>query len=174
MEQTQVPSYIKTLHKPHSNGKSQDRRVWGIELGMTWVPYFTATNAVGITALPSAALGAPLRLRLGKDGSVQFSKAGRPALSVASELRNEVKLVQDNFIAELQAFSGLVQREDVEAYAAQVQAAQEAGAPIVNDAKARIDAAIAEMAKPKVESTPNTNGKLVEPSAPRRREKVAA
>ena len=43
---------------------------------MVWVPFFTATNVTGETAVPSEDLGAPLRLSKAKDDSVKFTQGG--------------------------------------------------------------------------------------------------
>ena len=41
---------------------------------------------MGDTAIPSEALGAPLRLGYNKDGTVKFSNSGKPVIRVAKEL----------------------------------------------------------------------------------------
>ena len=79
------PSYIKSLLIP-SIRKPQGRRVWSIDLEQVWLPFFTATNTQGDTAIPSASLGCPLRLGYDKTGAVRFTQAGRPVVRIAKEL----------------------------------------------------------------------------------------
>ena len=55
------PNYIKSLLIP-SIKKPQGRKVWSIDLEQVWLPFFTATNTQGDTAIPVDALGCPLRL----------------------------------------------------------------------------------------------------------------
>ena len=103
----EVPGYIAALLQPQP-GKTAGRRVWSIDLETVWLPFFTATNTVKATAIPSDALGAPLRLAYGKDGEVRFSPTGRPVVKVAAEIAAQVKVVRENFIANLQTFTGQV------------------------------------------------------------------
>lgn len=177
----EVPQYITRLHQAKGNGKARDRRAWGIEVGAVWLPYFTATNAVGLSNLAPETLGAPLRLRL-KDGEVQFTKGGRPSLTIAKELSGEIAHVKANFEAELLSFVNLVQHESPDAYKAQVDAAHQAGEPIMADMNRQVAEAVAALQpKPTQESTP-TPGEFPqsptpEESAPakrRSREPVAA
>ena len=136
----EVPKYIATLLTPSATAPS-DRRVWSIPLQGVLVPFFTATNTVKATAIPSDALGAPLRLAYEKDGQVRFSEAGRPVIRVAKEIGDQVKVVRENFVANLQSFTGLVIKKDKDGYMAQVKAAQAAGAPIVAKDQASLKAA---------------------------------
>jgi len=73
-----TPNYIRALLIPTNGSKPRARRVWGIDLETIWLPFFTATNVMGDTAIPADAMGAPLRLGYNADGSVKFSKTGRP------------------------------------------------------------------------------------------------
>ncbi|MDD4986305.1 MAG: hypothetical protein PHQ43_11060, partial [Dehalococcoidales bacterium] len=68
MEQNQNPNYVSALLMPRAESKS-DRRAWSIPLLGVWVPFFTATNAAGESAIPSEVLGAPIRLQRNKDGT---------------------------------------------------------------------------------------------------------
>lgn len=138
----EIPQYITRLHQANGSGKARDRRAWGMEVGATWLPYFTATNAVGLSNLAPETLGAPLRLRL-RDGEVQFTKDGRPSLTIAKELSAEIAHVKANFEAELHTFVNMVQQESPDAYKAQVEASQQAGEPIMADIKRQVDEAIA-------------------------------
>jgi hypothetical protein len=141
----EIPGYIAALLQPQT-GKSTGRKVWSIDLETVWLPFFTATNTAKKTTIPSEALGAPLRLQYEDDGEVKFSKTGRPVIRVASEIADQVKLVRENFVANLQSFTGMVIKKDKDGYMAQVKAAQTAGAPIVDKDQAALDAAYAAQA----------------------------
>ena len=140
-----TPNYIKSLLIPSSNGnKPRARRVWGIDLETIWLPFFTATNTMGDTAIPADALGAPLRLGYNADGSVKFSKTGRPVTKVAKDIADSVKLVKDNFTAGLLAYASGVITDNPDGYKAQVEAAKVAGEPILTQDRANLDKALAE------------------------------
>jgi len=81
----ETPNYIKALLMPNGK-KPAGRKAWSIDLETVWLPFFTATNTVGDTHISPDALGAPLRLAYDADGSVKFSKTGRPITKVAKEL----------------------------------------------------------------------------------------
>ena len=154
----ETPSYIAALLQPQPS-KPTGRKVWSIDLETVWLPFFTATNTVKATAIPSEALGAPLRLQYEDDGEVKFSKAGRPVVRVVKEIADQVKVVRENFVANLQSFTGLVIKKDKDAYKAQVEAAQTAGAPIVARDQASLKAAYDALAvKAEVEPEVSTNG----------------
>ncbi|MBF8267723.1 MAG: hypothetical protein HW388_1231 [Dehalococcoidia bacterium] len=124
-----TPPYIATLLQPNGK-KAPSRKVWSIDLEHIWVPFFTATNVMEETSVPSEDLGAPLRLALAKDGSVRFSQTGRPALRVAPVLNSHIQMVRENFTATLINYTGKVAAEMKDAYRAQVEAAQKAALPI--------------------------------------------
>jgi len=126
----EIPNYIAALLQPQP-GKTVGRKVWSIDLETVWLPFFHATNVAKATAIPAEALGAPLRLAYEKDGSVRFSESGKPVIRVAKEIGDQVKVVRENFTANLLSFAGQVARKEKDAYKAQVEAAQAAGAPIV-------------------------------------------
>ncbi len=147
----ETPTYITALLQQRNGKKAPSRRAWSIDVESVWVPFFTATNAAGESHLPSEALGAPLRLAKDKDGSVKFTKAGRPVLRLAPELNQQVAIVRENFVAGLQAFTGQVQEQQADAYQAQLDAAREAAAPIHEKAEADVNAAL-EMAKAAAEA----------------------
>jgi len=139
---TEAPSYIKALLKP--NGKqSQGKRVWSIDLETVWLPFFYATNLSGLTAIPLDSLGAPIRLAYTADGSVKFTKSGRPATKVVKEISDNVKMVKENFIANLISFANTVRTENPDTYNELVRQAQEAGAPIRERDRKNLDEAIA-------------------------------
>ena len=120
-----VPNYIATLLQPTAS-RPRGRKVWSVDLETVWIPFFLATNAVKATAIPSEALGAPLRLRYDKDGEVRFTKTGRPSLKVATEVAANVRMVRENFVANLQSFTGRVMSQAKDDYKAEVEAAQAA------------------------------------------------
>ena len=130
------PSYIKQLLQPNGN-KRQGRRVWSIDLETVWLPFFHATNVMGDTAIPSEALGAPIRLSYDKDGAVKFSKSGRPVTKVVKELTQTVTLVRENMVATLQDYTHQVAEGKASQYKASVTTALKAGKPIL--AKDRLD-----------------------------------
>ena len=85
----ETPDYIKALLRPNGR-KPAGRRVWSIDLETVWLPFFTATNTMGDTAIPHEALGAPLRLAYNADGTVKFSQTGRPVIKVAKEIADMI------------------------------------------------------------------------------------
>ena len=87
-------------------------------------------------------MGAPLRLAYNQDGSVKFSKAGKPVISVAKDISDNVKLVRENFVAGLQSYSNKVASEHGEAYTAMVKACLEAGKPILDNDKVKLNEAM--------------------------------
>jgi len=137
----QTPNYIKNLLTPTPK-TATDRRVWSIPLETVWLPFFTATNAMGDTAIPSDALGCPIRLAYDQDGSVKFSKTGRPVSKVVKPLADSVNLIRQNFVANLQEYAHQVAEGKQEEYAHQVELAQQAGQPIIAHDKAELDKAV--------------------------------
>lgn len=129
-ERMEIPSYIKALLIP--NGKRPaGRKAWSIDLETVWLPFFTATNVTGDTRIPSEALGAPLRLAYDSDGSVKFSKSGRPITKIAKDLADNVRMVRENFTGGLCAFANGVITDNPDGYKAQAAMAREAGEPIL-------------------------------------------
>ena len=143
----ETPSYIKSLVIPTTR-KAQGRKVWSIDLEQVWLPFFTATNTMGDTAIPKDALGCPLRLGFDKTGAVRFTQAGRPVIRVAKEIADSVRLVRDNFTANLLSYAGSVIRDNAEAYKAQLQSAKVAGEPIYRHDREQLESAL----KAKVEA----------------------
>ena len=115
-----TPNYIKSLLAPNTK-KPQGRKVWSIDLETVWLPFFTATNTMGDTAIPSDALGCPMRLLMTKVGAVRFSQSGKPVIRVAKELSDNVRLVRDNFTANLINYAGEVMTEHPNEYKQQVE-----------------------------------------------------
>ena len=136
-----TPTYIKSLFTPNAK-QPQGRKVWSIDLQAVWLPFFTATNAMGDTAIPSDAIGAPLRLGYDKAGAVRFGQSGKPVVRVAKEIADNVRLVRDNFTANLLSYAGQVQAENTEGYKAQLAQANKAGAVIVNYDKVQLSLAL--------------------------------
>ncbi len=136
-----TPNYIKSLLLPNSRSP-QGRRVWSIDLETVWLPFLTATNTMGDTAIPSDALGSPIRLAYDRDGSVKFSKTGRVVSRVAKPIADSVTLIRQNFVANLQRYSEQVATDRQEDYAKQVEMATIAGKPIIAHDKAELDKAI--------------------------------
>ena len=160
-----TPSYITALLMPNGK-KSAVRRVWGIDLTTCWLPFFTATNTQGDTAIPADALGSPMRLAYASDGSVKFSKTGRPVTKVVKDIADNVRLVKDNFTASLLAYAEQVVADNPEGYKAQVELARVAGEPILSKDKANLDNALAkqrEEALAEAVGKPSHRGKKTEP-----------
>jgi len=138
-----TPSYIKSLLTPNGK-KPTGRRVWSLDLESIWQPFFFATNLQGDTAIPLDALGAPLRLAYNQDGSVKFSKSGRPVIKVAKPIADSVKLVRENFAANLVAYAESVAEANPKGYETLQRNAIKAGKPIVTADNANMRKAVAE------------------------------
>ena len=122
-------TYIKRLLTP--NGKKQaGRRVWSIDLETVWVPFLTATNTTGDSAVTPEALGCPLRLAYAKDGSVKFNQNGKPTIRVNKTLSDTIRIIRENFTATLITHTESVIEEYPEEYKAQVELNHKAGQPI--------------------------------------------
>jgi hypothetical protein len=52
-----------------------------------WVPFFSATNLLGDTALSDTAMGAPIITPIGEDGVPKFNRNGEPVRQVLPEGR---------------------------------------------------------------------------------------
>ena len=137
----QTPNYIKSLLLPTTKSP-QGRRVWSIDLETVWLPFFTATNTMGDTAMPSDALGCPIRLAYDKDGSVKFGRTGRPVTRVAKPISEGVTLIRQNFVANLQQYAEQVAESKPEDYATQLEMANKAGMPILTHDKGELDKAV--------------------------------
>jgi len=102
---------------------------------------------MGDTAIPSDALGCPLRLGYDKAGAVRFTQAGRPVVRVAKEIGDSVRLVRDNFTANLLNYAGSVIKDNGEGYKAQVALAKKAGEPIIQHDRLQLHLALEAKAK---------------------------
>jgi hypothetical protein len=161
-----TPSYIKALLAPNGR-KPSGRKVWSIDLETVWLPFFTATNAMGESNIPHDAIGAPLRLALATDGSVKFSKSGRPVTKVVKDLADTVRMMRENFATELQRYAGTVLKDNPEEYKAQLELARQAGEPIIAKDKALLDEAIAramEQAVAEAEAQPKPKAEELVPA----------
>ena len=138
----ETPNYIKSLLTPNGR-KPAGRKAWSIDLETIWIPFFTATNTAGETHIPVDALGCPLRLAYDADGSVRFSKAGRPIMKVAKDLADTIRMVRENFSAGLLGYTEQVVARDKAGYKAQVELAHKAGEPIIAKDRANLEKAIA-------------------------------
>ena len=138
----QVPEFIDMLLRP-APIRTAERKVWGIGLETVVVPFLTATNVCNKTAIPSEALGAPLRLQYDKDGQPKFSdRTGKPIIRVAGEIGQQVRLMRENYTANLAHFTATVLKAEPEKYNAEVQSARTAGQPIVERDRQSIRTAI--------------------------------
>ena len=137
----ETPNYIKTLLLPNGK-KPAGRKVWSIDLEMVWLPFFTATNVMGDSHLAPDVIGAPIRLAYDPDGSVKFSKAGRPVTKVVKDLSDSIRLVRENFTAGLLSYAQAVVTEKPEDYKAEIDRASKAGEPIANKDRASLDKAL--------------------------------
>jgi hypothetical protein len=138
MEQT-TPGYISALVKPLP-GRGSDRRAWSIPLAGVWLPFFTATNTAGETAIEAEALGAPLRLQYEKDGTPKFSQNGKPVIRIVKELADQIRIVRENFMAGLLSYAQTVRKTMPGEFKAQVEAAQKAGETITTKDAAALTA----------------------------------
>lgn len=158
-----APNYIKSLFKPNGQ-KPVGRKVWSIDLETVWLPFFTATNADGVTMIPNEALGAPLRLACEKDGTPKFRDDGRPVIKVAKDIGDHVKLVRENFVAGLQAYANNVATKQTEAYKEQVRLNHEAGRPIVDRDRQALESAIEQAMRAAMDGTPTEPAPEQEPA----------
>jgi len=136
--------------------KPAGRKVWSIDLELVWLPFLTATNVMGDTRLPHEALGAPLRLAYDADGSVKFSKTGRPITKVAKDLSDTIRMVRDNFTAGLSSYANGVIAKRANDYKVALELADKAGAPIVTRDRANLEVALARQMEEAIASATET------------------
>lgn len=135
------PGYIKQLLQPNGS-KKQGRRVWSVDLETVWLPFFHATNVMGDTAIPSDALGSPIRLAFDRDGAVKFSRTGRPVTRVVKDITQTVTLIRENMVANLQDYTAQVAEAKASQYKQSVSQAIKAGKPIIEKDRHELDKAI--------------------------------
>jgi hypothetical protein len=167
----ETPEYIRQLLLPSTRAK-RGRRVWSIDLETVWLPFFTATNVMGDTAIPLEALGAPLRLAHSKDGSVKFSASGRPVIRVAKEISQNVALVRENFTAHLQQYAELVATDKEKDFNRAVMSAEKVGKPIMAKDNADLTEAVRERMEAELKEATETPAPAGEPE--KEREAVTA
>jgi septum formation inhibitor MinC len=138
----ETPNYIKALLIPNGH-KPKGRKVWSIDLETVWLPFFISTNVTGETNINPDALGAPLRLAYDADGTVKFSKTGRPVVKVVKELSDNIRLVRENFTAGLTNYANSVITDNPDGYKEQVETAREDGEPIIRKDNDKLQQAVA-------------------------------
>jgi hypothetical protein len=121
----------------------------------TWLPFFHSTNLEGHTKISLEALGAPLRLGYNPDGSVRFTKAGRPIIRIVKDISDNVRLVRENFVAGLQSYANEVITANTEAYNKQVAEAVKAGKPIIERDSDMLTSALAKAVEQAVNAVDN-------------------
>ena len=136
---------VKSMLKPTLK-KGGDKRAWSIPVATTWVPFFTATNVKELTSIEPDVLGAPLRLAKDKDGTIKFSKSGRPMTRVHPVIAEHVNVARGNYETELLVFAGNTAREMPGKYKAQVELAQRAGEPVTAQMDEEVDYFLASQA----------------------------
>jgi hypothetical protein len=141
MGNTATPNYIKSLLMPTSKSP-RGRKVWSVDLEQTWLPFLTATNLMGETAIPLDALGCPIRLSYDKDGSVRFGRTGRPVTKVAKPISDTVSLIRENFVANLNQYAENVASTRKNDYANLVASAIKSGQPIKDKDEAELSKAV--------------------------------
>lgn len=151
----ETPNYIKSLLMPNGR-KPAGRRVWSIDLELIWLPFLTATNVMGDTRIPHEALGAPLRLAYDADGSVKFSKTGRPITKVAKDISDTIRMVRENFTAGLLSYANGVITKRANDYKGMIELANKAGQPIVTRDKANLEQALIRQMEEAVASATET------------------
>ena len=134
-------NYFKSLNMPNGR-KPAGRKAWGIDLQTIWIPWFHASNMAGATHLPPDALGAPIRLAYEPDGSVRFSRLGKPITRTAKDLADAIRIVRDNFTAGLVGHTERAIAGDKAGYKAQVELARKAGEPIITNDQNKLDKAL--------------------------------
>jgi hypothetical protein len=111
-----------------------------------------------------------MRLAYDKAGAVRFSASGKPVIRVAKELSDNVRMVRDNFQANLLNYAGEVMTEHPDEYKTQLELSAKAGQPIAVHDNQELSKAIeaikeAEAEAQETETTPQTETKeLVEVS----------
>jgi hypothetical protein len=122
--------------------KTGGRKVWGLDLETTLVPFFTAEAVEGHAYIPPEVLGCPVRLQRNEDGEVKFSKTGKPVIRVAQEMGGMVRLMRENLEANLQAHALEVKTAMPDKYIEAVKLNQALGKPIADKDVLDLSAAI--------------------------------
>jgi hypothetical protein len=112
-------------------GKKQaEKRVWSIPLESTLLPFFTATNAQGITQIDRDAIGSPLRVAKKEDGTPRISKAGKLTIQVAKPIRDQVGKMRDSYIASINQYVTGYIASNKETFQKEASACVDAGRPV--------------------------------------------
>jgi hypothetical protein len=138
MERSQ---FFSALHMPRAKVDG-GKRVWGMDLESVVLPHLIATNVMHETDVSLEALGAPIRPNYAKDGTVKFTRNGKPSLSVVKPIRDQVALMRENIIAGIQADTRAVRNDHPEEYTQMVALAKKAGEPIIKADSDNVSAAI--------------------------------
>jgi hypothetical protein len=136
-----TPAYIKNLLLPTAKTQSE-RKVWSMGLETVIVPFLTATNTMGDTAIPHDALGAPLRLARDKDNSIRFNSGGKPVIRVAKPISDAVTSIRENFVATLKDYTQNVVESRPDDYALTVESSIQAAKPIKQQEQDDLDKAV--------------------------------
>ncbi len=145
----ETPSYIKALKLPEAKTAkpARARRIWSIDPEAVWLPFFHATNTMGETAISGEALGAPLRLAVGKDGAIRFNQSGMPVIRVVKDISDMVRYIREQFTAGLMSYTNGVATENPDGYTASIRLAVVAGKPIIQHDTALLANALANQAE---------------------------
>ena len=167
-----TPTYIKNLVIPQARTAKTSRRVWSIDLEAVWLPFLHATNATSDTAIPSEALGAPLRLAVSKDGAVRFNQSGKPVIRVVKDISDMVRIIRDNFTAGLMSYAHGVATESPDAYNSEIAKSQEAGKPIIAHDVTLLTEAVRVRLECEVEAKAKAEAKAEHEPKPKRKAKA--
>jgi len=99
---------------------------WGIPL-REWVPFFTATNVDGATAIPLEDLSVPVRLRRDNAGAVKVNAKGLPVYETVMTIKRQVLLAKARVLFNMQSSVAQIRSEREEAYADTVSLMQTKG-----------------------------------------------
>ncbi len=139
----EAPEYIKSLLTPIATKQPQKRKVWSIDLESVVLPFFVASNTTGNTAIPSEAIGCPLRLGYDKNtGEVLFSKKGKPVIRVVKEINDGVNMIRENLVKNMANYAHKIASEMPEEYNATVKQAVDAGKPILQNDQKQLNHAV--------------------------------
>ena len=93
-----------------------------------------------------------MRLAYDKAGAVRFSQNGKPVIRVAKEVSDSVKMVRDNFVANLMQYSGEVMTNHADEYSNQLAQAERLGKPIAQHDTAELTKALEAIAEAEAEA----------------------
>ncbi len=105
----------------------RDRKLNGISVFETWVPFTTALVVEDKVHIPASDLGCPYQLVLEKDGTPKVSKAGKPMFRMAASIREVSKVAMFNIEHQLRATAHAVAKSKAERWAEVQTQAKDAG-----------------------------------------------